>query len=213
MRCRVALCMLLSASLAFSVVIDRIAIKIGNSIIKDSDIDRDVRVTEFLNGAPLDLGSAARKQAASRLIDQVFIRREIDIGGYPAASWPQTDRQLDQLKRQRFKTQAAFEQALRRYGVAEVDLRTQFQWQLTILSFIDVRFKPAVMVTDEDVQKYYNQHAAALARAHPGKSSLDDLRDEIRQQITAERVNHEFFTWLDDQRKNNPIQYLEAGLQ
>lgn len=205
--------MLLSALTAWPVVIDQIAIVIGNSIIKDSDIERDIRGTDFLNGDPLDLGSAARNKAASRLIDQVFIRREIDMGDYPNASWKQTDEQIEKMVRQRFRTHAAFEQALRRYGFTEVDLRTQLQWQLTILTFIDIRFRPAVLVTDEDIEKYYNQHAAALQRQHPGKSSLDDLREAIRQTLTEEKVNQQFFAWLEEQRKNNKIQYLEASLR
>jgi hypothetical protein len=213
MRAPLTMMMLLSVLPAWSVMIDQIAIVIGNSIIKDSDINRDVRGTEFLNGDPLDLSNAARKKAANRLIDQVFIRREIEMGDYPEASWSQTDQQLDRLKRQRFKTQAAFDQALRRYGFSEIDLRTQFQWQLTILSFIDIRFKPAVLVTDEDIEKYYNEHAAELQRAHPGKASLEDLHEEIRQQITEEKVNQQFFGWLEDQRKNAKIQYLEASLR
>lgn len=205
--------MLVSASLASPVIIDRIAIVIGKSIIKDSDIERDLRVTEFMNGDPLDVGNAARKKAASRLIDQVFIRREIEVGDYPNATFKQTDEQLDQLKRRRFKTQAAFEQAMRQYGIPELDLRTQLQWQLTILSFIDIRFKPAVLVTDEEIEKYYNDHAAALRRQHPGKSSLDELREEIRNILAGEKENQEFFKWLDDQRKEAAIQYVEASLR
>ena len=205
--------MLVSASVASPVIIDRIAIVIGKSIIKDSDIDRDLRVTEFLNGDPLNLSDAARKKAVSRLIDQVFIRREIEVGDYPNASWKQTDEQLDKLERQRFKTQAAFEQALRRYGLSETDLRTQLQWQLTVLTFIDIRFKPAVLVTDEEIEKYYNEHAPALRREHPGKSSLDDVREEIRNIIAGQKENQEFYSWLDGQRKEAKVQYLEASLQ
>ena len=206
--------LLLAAALAaWAVVIDQIAIVIGDSIIKDSDIDRDIRGTDFMNGVPLDLGNAARKKAASRLIDQVFIRREIELGDYPDASWKQTDQQIQRLERQRFKTEAAFDAALKRYGFNEVDLRTLLQWQLTILSFIDIRFKPAVLVMDEDIQKYYNEHATELAREHPGKSSLDDLREQIRQTRTEEGINKQFFAWLDQQRKNNNVQYLEASLK
>jgi hypothetical protein len=204
--------LLASAVTAPAVIIDQIAIVIGNSIIKDSDIERDLRGTDFMNGAPLDLSNAARKKAASRLIDQVFIRREIELGDYPDASWKQTDEQINRLARQRFKTNAAFNAALRRYGFTEVDLRTLVQWQLTILSFINIRFKPAVLVTDEEIQKYYNEHAAALAQQYPGKS-LDDLREQIRQTLTDQGVNQQFFTWLDQQRKNNKIEYLEASLK
>lgn len=213
MRCRLAIAMLLSAALASPVIIDRIAIVIGNSIIKDSDISRDLRVTDFLNGDPLNISLAARKKAASRLIDQVFIRREIQIGDYAEASWKQANEELDKLKKQRFKTEAAFEQALHRYQLSPLDLRTQFQWQLTILSFIDIRFKPAVIVTGAEIEKYYDAHKSELQRAYPGKASLEDLSQEIRQRITEEKVNQEFFSWLDAQRKNNKIQYLEADLK
>jgi parvulin-like peptidyl-prolyl isomerase len=207
------LIMPLTASIASAVIIDQIAIVIGNSIIKDSDIERDLRVTEFLNGDRLDLSNPARKKAASRLIDQVFIRREIQIGSYPSATFKQADEQLDKLKRQQYKTDTAYERVLRSYGITEADLRTQVQWQLTILSYIDIRFKPAVLVTDEDIEKYYNEHAAALERQHPGKASLDDVREQIRNIITGEKENQEFFAWLDDQRKNAKIQYLEASLR
>jgi hypothetical protein len=212
MRARLIALLLLANLLAFAVVIDRIAIVVGNSIIKDSDIDRDLRVTSFLNGDPLDLTLAARKKAASRLIDQVFIRREIRVGDYPVATLQDADTQLQKLKSQRFKTDAAFEQALRRHGLTQLDLRTQFEWQLTVLKFIDVRFSHAVLITDEDIEAYYNQHAAELRREYPGKSSLDDLREQIRDILNGEKVNQQFFAWLDEQRKDAKIQFREENL-
>lgn len=211
MRCRAITLLLLSGSLASGVIIDRIAVVVGSSIVKDSDIDRNIRVVSFLNNEPLDFSAAARKNAANRLIDQIFIRREIEIASYPEATLQEADRQLDSLKKQRFKTNAAFEQALHRYGLADLELRTQFQWQLTVLRFIDIRFKPAVLVTDDEIDKYYHQHAAALHRQYPGKS-LDDLREQIRGILTGERVNQQFFAWLAYERKNNKVQFLEESL-
>jgi hypothetical protein len=200
-----------AVSLAPAVIIDRIAVIIGNSIVKDSDIDRNLRVTSFLNREPLNFDNAARKAAANRLIDQIFIRREIQLGDYPVATAQETNSQLDRLKEQRFRTNLAFEQALHRYGLTELDLRTEFQWQLTVLSFIEIRFKPAVLITDDDVNKYYQEHAATLQRQYPGKS-LDDLREQIRDTLTGEQVNQRFFRWLGYQRKNNKIQFCEESL-
>jgi len=204
--------MLVAPFLMHAVIIDRIAVVVGNSIIKDSDIDRDIRVTSFLDGRPLDITPARRKEALGHLIDQVFIRREIQIGSYPIATLQEADAQLDRLKKQRFKTQAAYEAALKRYGLTELELRTQFQWQLTVLRFIDTRFKPAVLVSDDEIEKYYREHAAALRRQYPGKS-LDDLRDHIRDILTAEGVNQQFFAWLDAQRSETKVKYLEASLR
>ena len=209
---RTAVFVLLVTAAALAVTIDRVAIVVGrNWIVKDSDIERDVRATEFLNGQPLDLGKAARKESANRLIDQLFIRHEILIGDYPEATSEEADQQIGRLKKQRYKTEAAFQTALKRYGMSELEMRTQFQLQLTVLRFIDVRFKPAVLVTDAEIEKYYRDHAAALRQQNPGKT-LDDLREQIRDAIAGERVNQQFFAWLDDQRKSRKIEFREESL-
>jgi hypothetical protein len=212
MQRRAAVSMLFFGSLCPAVIIDRIAIVVGNAIVKDSDILRDLKVTSFLNAEPLKEDAAARKKAANRLIDQVFIRREIRIGDYPPATPDEANEQLDALRRQRFKTDAALNDALRRYGLTPLDLKTQFAWQLTVLRFIDLRFKPAVLVTDAEIERYYKEHQPQLRRQHPGNSSLDDVREEIRDTLTGERVNRLFFAWLDDQRKNTKIEYREENL-
>ncbi len=80
MRCRVFIAFILAQYLALAVIIDQIAIVVGSSIIKDSDIGRDIRVTDFLNKEPLNFSNAARKESASRLMDQIFIRHEINLG-------------------------------------------------------------------------------------------------------------------------------------
>lgn len=211
---RLRTCILLMAASASlpAVVIDRIAVIIGKSIVKQSDIDRDMRVTEFLNGQPLTLDAAARKAATNRLIDQIFIRREIMLGDYPQATPTDAERELAAIRKEKYRTDAAFSQALRRYGLDPLELRSQFQWQLTVLQFIDARFRPAAYVSDAELEKYYHAHAAALRR-QTGKSSLADLRQDITNIITGEKVNQLFFAWLDAQRKDTSISYLEQGLQ
>jgi len=204
---------ILIGQFAYGVIIDRIAVRVGNAIIKDSDISRIVRVTEFLNDEVLNLGNGARREASKRLIDQAFIRQEIRVGDYPRASWEEADAQIDKLKKSRFKSSTAFQQALAHYGLVEPDLRFEFQWQLTVLRFIDLRFKPAVLVTDDEIAKYYQDHLAALRRSNPGKSSLEDLHDQIQDLITGERVNKEFFAWLDDQRKTTRVEFREESLR
>jgi hypothetical protein len=203
---------LLSSSLP-AVIIDRIAVRVGNAIIKDSDIDRIVRVTEFLNDESLDLGDKARRDAAKRLIDQAFIRQEIQVGDYPRASWDEADEQIAKLKKDRYKSQAAFQQALARYGLVEPDLRFEFQWQLTVLRFVDLRFRPAVLVKDEEIEQYYREHLPTLRKANPGDSSLDALREQVRDILVGEKVNQLFFAWLDDHRKEGKVEITEASLR
>ena len=65
MRGRI-LIMGLSAMLSGEVVIDRIAVIAGTHVIKLSDIDRDNRLTNFLNKTPLDFNAAAKREAVER---------------------------------------------------------------------------------------------------------------------------------------------------
>ncbi len=204
----------LSLGLAYGVVvIDRIAVQVENGIVKDSDIRRSLRIAEFLNGKPPRITESERREAAQRLIDQAFIKQEVQLGDYPQATWQEADKQIAQVKKDRFKAPSSFDQALKRYELVEPDLRFEFQWQLTVLRFIDLRFKPAVLITDQDIQKYYDAHAVALRNANPGKGSLDDLHDQIHDILAGEEVNKQFFAWLDEQRKSKKIIYREEGLQ
>ena len=63
-------------------VIDRIAVTLDNQIITESEVAREIRLTAFLNGDPLDFSPEARRKAAGRLVEQKLIRREIDLGRY-----------------------------------------------------------------------------------------------------------------------------------
>lgn len=213
MKTRSCILLLLVNFVALAVIIDRIAIVVNNQIIKQSDIDRDIRVTDFLNHDPLSVSLSAEKQAASRLIDQAFIRHEIELGDYPTATFTDADAELSRLEKDKFKTNAAFMQNLRSYGLTVPDLRFTFRWQLTVLRFVDVRFKPAALVTDSEVQHYYSAHLSALRRAHPKAYSLEDLHSEIHDTLVSEKVNQLFFAWLDEQRKDAKIKYLEEKLR
>jgi hypothetical protein len=193
---------LLTCGLHAAVVIDRIAVVVGNHAVKLSDIERDLRVTEFLNREPLNLSPDARRKAAERQIDQQIIRQEIATGGYQRASDTEAQTMLRQLERDRFGGSAArLKQALQQYGLTEDELRQQLVWQLTVLRFIDQRFRPGVLVTDDEIQAYKKQHP--------------QMADEqIRETLEGERINQEFETWLDGARKRmTRIEYRDEAFK
>src|SRR5690349_15608152 len=83
--------LLLASVCEGAIVLDRMAVIVGNHVIKTSDIDRDLRLTEFMNREPLNLGSEAKRRSAERLIDQEIIRMEIVTGGYRRPSEAEAD--------------------------------------------------------------------------------------------------------------------------
>jgi peptidyl-prolyl cis-trans isomerase SurA len=197
--------------MAAPVELDRISVVVNSDLIKASDIDRDLLATQLLNGDPPNLSLASRKKDTAHLIDQVFIREEISAGAYPIASDEDADKELTQLIADRYKTKAEFAAALKRYQLTEADLREQFRWQITVLRFIDARFRPAVLITDDQVDKYYTQHLSALKKQNP-KGTEDDLKSDARDALTSEAVNKLLFEWLDQHRHDAKVRYLDGSL-
>jgi hypothetical protein len=165
---------------------DRIAVAVGNRAIKENQIDREIRLTEFLNGSALDIGSMTKRQAAERLIDQTLIRAEMAKSTYPTPSDAEISGVLSKIKQARFRNNSEYEQALKAYGIAEPELKAHIAWQLQVLRFVDIRFEPAVQT-----------QAVKNAKQPP----------------LGERVNAAFFAWLDESRKRSRIQFHDEVFQ
>jgi hypothetical protein len=203
----------LSASLN-ATIIDRIAIVVRDGIIKDSDIDRDIRVVDFLNQEKLTFDDNARRTAANRLIDQSLIQREIQVGEYRTAIDADAEHLLEKTQKERHQSPALFATALNNYGLTREQLKGYLRWQLTVLRFIDERFGPSIQVTDEEVQQYYRDHASEFRSASTGQTrTLDDARQDIRNTLTEQRVNKQFEAWLQARRKSANIEYREESLK
>ena len=150
---------LIAAPLPGAVVLDRIAVIVDQHAIKSSDINRDVCLTAFLNNEPVAETTADQKKAADRLIDQQVIRNEIAKGSYSRPPAQDADALLSQIRRVRFGgSEARLSQALAQYGLTEEQVRDHLLWQLTVLRFINERFRAAVLVADEEIRNYYDQH-------------------------------------------------------
>jgi hypothetical protein len=197
-----------------AVVIDRIAVIVGKHAIKLSDVERDLRLTAFLNRAPLDLSQKAKRQAADRLVDQQIIRTELATGSYGRATDAQADALLAQIQRDRFGNSAERLRAtLASYGLTKDEIHMELLWQLTVLQFIQQRFQPQVSVSDESLHTYYNQHAAELRREHPQNSSFEALQADIRRILEGEEINKDFEDWIQRSRQQVQIVYREGAFQ
>jgi hypothetical protein len=211
---RVTLTLALACILSGATVIDRIAVVVSKHAIKLSDLQGDVRLTEFMNHEPLNLSPDAMRKSADRLIDQMVIRDEIARGGYRRPSDSDADHLLNQLRQDRFGgSDSRLNTELARYSLNEGQLREQLLWQLTVLRFIDQRFRPGVQVTDDEVHAYYNQHLQELKREYTHNSSFEVLQSKIRASIEGEHINQIFVAWLDEARQREHIEYRQGAFQ
>jgi hypothetical protein len=197
---------LLLPMVVHGVIVDRIAIAVGDKIITESEVDLRVRLTAFQNGEKADFSPASRRRAAGELIDQRLVEREMDTGHYPRLEPAGRAALLADYEKTEYTSDpASLAKALAAYGLTPQDLEDDLGRQSDLLSFVNLRFRPAVQVTDEDIQKYFAENGL--------KGSLNDMRAQIEQKLTAERADKELDLWLQDQRRRTKIDYLEKDLE
>jgi hypothetical protein len=204
----------LSALAAGAVIVDRIAVIAGTHVIKSSDIDRDIRLTDFLNRAQLSLNSAAKHEAADRLITQQIIRDEIVSGGYRRPVESEAATLEAQLLRDRFAgSRERLRESLQHYGLTEAELRAQLLWQLTVLQFIDQRFRGGIVVTDDEVRDFYDEHYVELSKQYPKDNSLEAMEPKIRPMLESQRINDAFNQWLDQARQSVKVEFKPGAFE
>ena len=209
------LCLLALVAAARTEIIDRIAVSVGNSVITAADVDREIRVTAFLNGSKLDFSPAVKRATADRLVEQKLIRRELDLTRF---SMPEASAAMPgflQFRKTQFPSDEDFQRALKDAGITEQDLQDELLWQLTLLGFVDVRFRPGVQVTEQEIRDYFEKVVRPTAQAaHPGEPVLpEDYRDKIEETLTGNRADQEMDLWLRDTRKHTDIVFHEEALQ
>jgi hypothetical protein len=203
-----ALLLLLIAARMSAVIVDRVAVTVGNKVITDSEIDLRLRLTAFQNGEKPDFSAASKRAATKRLVDQRLVEREMDVGHYPHAASGKA--LVDDYVRTNFKAdRSAMVAALHEYGLTEQDLEEELTLQADMLTFLNLRFRPAVQVTDEDVVKYFDQQTKQAAQ----EGTLSEVRGAIEQKLTGERADRELDAWLQDQRKRTKVEYNEKDLE
>ncbi|HEY4089184.1 MAG TPA: hypothetical protein VGM43_24815 [Bryobacteraceae bacterium] len=210
MRRAILISMLLASLLPGAVVLDRVAVVVGKRAIKLSDIERDIRVTAFLNRAAVDTSPAARCKSAERLVDQSVIRDEIATGDYERASDEEAAGLLNNFRRDRFGgSEPRLREDLTKYGVTQDQVTEAMRWQLTVLRFIEERFRPAVLITDDAVKTYYDQHLDELKKQNPKDSSFDTLEPKIREQLASAQVDKQFDAWLAEKRQDDRVTFKQ----
>lgn len=113
-----------------------------------------------------------------------------------------------------FPSLADFEQRLRSVGFSSVmdenfeELITQ---RVLIEKYIEFRFSSFVVVTPDEISRYYREtYVPAFRRRQPGVvvPSLEDKRTEIRSTLIEERVADRISEFLDDAKRRIEIDII-----
>jgi SurA N-terminal domain len=174
-------------------VVDRVAVTVGNQVITESEVVREARLGELMNGRPPDVGTEARRAAANRLVDQQLLRNEMEIVNYEKPKPQEVDAMLQQFRREHYPTPAAYQAALQRYGVTENELKQYLEWQLRVMRFTDQRFGAGVGLTAPGQQQSADRAANDASR-----------EEAVDQQLDA---------WLKQHRASTKIDFRQGAFE
>ena len=153
LRRRLALLVpMLASRWASAETLDRIAVSVGQEVITESQVILDLRVAAFLDRKPVDLSGAAKRQSAERLVDQLLILRE---AADSHVTLPSTEATAGLVAP--YAAESGYQADLERYGISERDLGAHLLAGLRTLTFTDLRFRPDVQVSPEDIRSYYDK--------------------------------------------------------
>ena len=201
--------------LAFSnaEVIDRIAISVTGQVITETQILEEIRITAFENQQKPDYSPEQKKAAGDRLIEQTLVKREMELSHYPQPE-PQEAAALEDNLLERYGGREKLLPLLAKAGLTEDEVTAHLAWQLTLLRFIDYRFRPSVQITDAAVRAYYEkQRAEWTAEGIQSIPTLEQSRARIETILTEQSADAALDRWLVETRKQLRIVYHPEAFQ
>jgi hypothetical protein len=156
----------------------------------------------------VELSGAAKRQSAQRLVDQVLILREaaesrMTLPSREAAAGLVTP----------YSSEKSYQADLQRYGISESDLAAHLLAGLRTLTFTDLRFRPDIQISAEEVKTYYDGMARKPGSAAAPLPSLEDSREQIEKLLLEQRVLEALDKWLETARSAAKIQYRNKAFE
>ena len=194
-------------------VLDRIAVTVEKQVIAESDVIRYLRVAAFLDDKPVDLSGPSKRAAAQALVDQALMTMEAAESHFTLLSPQDVPPMLQQVKAQ-YPNQAAYQAALKKYNVSEQDVENHLLAGVRALRFADLRFRPEVQISDQDLRAAYDKFVAEWRASHKEPpASFEDSRANLEKLLTDQRTTQSLDQWLETARTEKHVDYREAVFQ
>jgi hypothetical protein len=196
-------------------ILDRIVATVNSHIILQSEWQDAVRYEAFVDGRALDqIQAGDRKAALDRLIDQELLREQMRSSGFLPLSREEVEKRIQEIRKQYpgAENEPGWRAALEHYGLTENELNKRVALQIELLSLVDARLRPNVVIDSKSIESYYNQELLPQLRQSGGEQvPLAEITPKIKELLTQKKMNQLLIAWLQDLRSGSEIR-TETGL-
>ncbi|NWG12834.1 MAG: hypothetical protein HXY20_04775 [Acidobacteria bacterium] len=185
--------------------VDRLLAAVNGKVITDSDLGlaRNLNVlVGFGRAAP----TVSRQEEIDRLINREILRQELENFPLQSEDQGRADQRLEELKRG-YAEIGGINLVLRRLGLQEQEIEAYLQLQASMLRFIELRFRPFITVTREEIRKYYDEQLVPRLRESGSPvPKLEEVSAQIEGVLVGDKVGRQLDEWIRDVRRHSRIE-------
>jgi hypothetical protein len=188
--------------------VDRIAARIEDDIIMESDVRELAGFQELVDGH-----SKSRGELIRELAGEWIVRGEADGAKYPGPTNDDIENAYRRLASQ-FASPEEFQKRMAAAGLSEAAVRRMLGQQLYLSRFLDYRFRPSAQVDQKQIETYYQEEFAPQLKGRgQAVPPLDAVADTIREVLVQRAITDRANQWIDETRAGLKIDVIADGSQ
>ena len=143
-----------------------------------------------------------KNQTIDSLVGKTLLLQEADKKGYKVSE-ADINKQLDEVKKQ-FKTEKEFETALKQSGMDMKTLEIQIADDIKLNQYVEKEV-PTGEITDEEIQKTYDQFAEQGKSTGQEIPKLEEVKPQIEQSLQQQKQQEKLAQQVEELKKNAKI--------
>ncbi|MEK6289700.1 MAG: hypothetical protein AABO57_28625 [Acidobacteriota bacterium] len=191
-------------------IVDQILTLVNDEIITRIDLLWSIAMDAQAPSPVGPVGSDLLSRKLDVMIDERLIAQE-------AARIPTTEITQDEIDKKRteliktFKSEAQFRERAGSVGLTPQKIDELIRHRILIDRFVDFRFRSFVVVTEQEIKRYYDETLAPRVRAGgqvPPPLEDQQVRDLIVAFLKQEKIDAEVNRWLASARQRADVVQL-----
>jgi hypothetical protein len=204
-----------------SETLDRVVAVVNNHAILASDIDEEIHLS-ILDPTDQNSGPLTPQRALEQLISRALIEQQMRQEDIQAADPTQSevDARLKEIRTElpacvhaNCASDAGWKAFLASHGLTLELVEASLRYRLQILSFIELRFRQGISVSDQEIAAYYHDTLLPLYTKGEDKPPLEKVAPRIQEILLQKKVNILFDDWLRNLRSQGNVEVLDQSLE
>lgn len=189
--------------------IDRLLAAVNGRVITESDL-RLARNLNVLVAFGANAPALTREAEVDRLINREILGQELENFPLRPEDQGRAEQRLQELRRA-YAEIGGINIVLRRFGLQSSEIESYLELQVSMMRFIELRFRPFAGVSSEEIGAHYRENLVPRLRESNARiPPLEEVADKIGQELVEEKVGRQMEEWVRDIRRHSRIElYLE----